>query len=293
MAYTQADWATQVLTDAGLPTTQNNVNNVVRWMVAEEPPSNWWNRNNPLNASLGTSAADGTGSYTDLSTGALYTAKMIRQSNMSGIFNALNANADVSAFSAAVVASPWASGHYGGNPNAIANIPVPTFTSANVAPGSAGGAGSAGGGSGFNPNAPALSFPLLGTVVNQGQELKIKGWALMIAGGFVAVVGLGVVLATLGLQSKAGRTAAEVVPGGVAAKTLAGAGTTTQRSRRIATEQRAEQRQADRMQLAQERGSQQRATDASRQTRSIQGAPRRALPPAGSRERRERAAQPF
>jgi hypothetical protein len=132
--YTQAVWATAVLADANLPTTPTNVQNMERWMAAEEPPSNWWDRNNPLNASLGTSASDGTGSYPNLSAGAAYTAKMLQQSNMSGIYNALKNSASITVFSAAVVASPWASGHYGGNPNAIANIPIPTAVPAGTNP---------------------------------------------------------------------------------------------------------------------------------------------------------------
>ncbi len=90
-------------------------------MPAEEPTSDWWDRNNPLNASLGTSSSDGLrGATPDLTTGANETALMIDQSNMSGIRSALAADDPVSGFSPAVVASPWASGHYGGNPQAIA-----------------------------------------------------------------------------------------------------------------------------------------------------------------------------
>lgn len=120
-----AGWASAVLQDAGLPSTQNNIDNMLRWMSAEEPASNWSDRNNPLNASLGTSAADGTGSYASLAQGAQFTAQMIKQQNMSGIYNALASNSDINAFSAAVVASPWASSHYGGDPNHLATIPVP------------------------------------------------------------------------------------------------------------------------------------------------------------------------
>jgi hypothetical protein len=114
---------------ASVPLTLNNVDNIVRWMVAEEPPSTWWNRNNPLNASLGTSAADGTGSYPNLSAAANYTAKMILQSNMNGILKALEANAPPEVFSASVVASPWASSHYGGDPKHISSISPPASSS--------------------------------------------------------------------------------------------------------------------------------------------------------------------
>lgn len=113
MTATNYSFAQSVLTDAGLPTTQNNINNIARWMTHENSASNWFNRNNPLNASLGTSAADGTASYPDLTTAASYTAKMIRQSNMASIFNALAANASTADFSTGVCIAPWASSHYG------------------------------------------------------------------------------------------------------------------------------------------------------------------------------------
>src|SRR5271170_4757674 len=106
-------WATTLLVDAGAPPTPNNVSNILAWMSAEEPAGNWYDRNNPLNASLGTSASDGTGSYPSLTVAAQQTAAMLAQANMSGILAALKANADPATFSAAVVRSPWASSHYG------------------------------------------------------------------------------------------------------------------------------------------------------------------------------------
>ena len=45
---------------------------------------------------------------------------MIKQANMSGILQSLQTNASLQSFSASVVASPWASSHYGGNPDHIA-----------------------------------------------------------------------------------------------------------------------------------------------------------------------------
>lgn len=128
--YTPTTWAAQLLEDVNaeapnappVPIDANTVGDIAHWLPAEEPTSNWFDRNNPLNASLGTSASDGTASYPDLTTAAEYTAAMIDQTNMAGIRAALAADDPVgSGFSAAVVASPWASGHYGGNPEAIAS----------------------------------------------------------------------------------------------------------------------------------------------------------------------------
>ena len=145
LAYTPTTWAEQLLSDVNteapnapkVPIDTNTVDDILHWMPAEEPVSSWYNRNNPLNASLGTSASDGTGSYPDLATGAQYTAAMIDQRNMSGIRAALAADDPAGGgFSQAVVASPWASSHYGGDPLHIAKT-----TSSPNAPGPAGGGG--------------------------------------------------------------------------------------------------------------------------------------------------------
>ncbi|HEV2370050.1 MAG TPA: hypothetical protein VGR90_09230, partial [Acidimicrobiales bacterium] len=146
MTYAPATWAEQLLEDVNkeapnetpVPIDANTVGDILHWMPAEEPTSDWYDRNNPLNASAGTSASDGTGSYPDLSTGAWYTAGMIDQGNMAGIRAALAANDPVSGFSPAVVASPWASSHYGGDPQHIAE----TGTGGGPAPASSGTPGS-------------------------------------------------------------------------------------------------------------------------------------------------------
>jgi hypothetical protein len=115
---TQAVWATMLILalkaqGKDVPVTLNNIENIERWMSAEEPSADWYDRNNPLNASVGTSASDGTGSYANLESGAQNTAKELTQSNFSNILSALTQNASPAAFSAVVVSSPWASSHYG------------------------------------------------------------------------------------------------------------------------------------------------------------------------------------
>jgi hypothetical protein len=146
-SFTPTQWAEQLLEDVNseapgspaVPIDSNTVGDILHWMPAEEPTSDWWDRNNPLNSSVGTSASDGTGSYPDLATGAYYAAGMIDQSNMAGIRQALAADDPVGGgFSAGVVASPWASGHYGGNPEAIAS----TSPGGGAAPAASGAPGS-------------------------------------------------------------------------------------------------------------------------------------------------------
>jgi len=146
-SYTPPAWAEQVLMDVNaedpngpnVPIDANTVGDITHWMPAEEPVGNWYDRDNPLNASLGTSSTDGTGSYPSLTAGAEYTAAMIDQSNMAGIRAALAADDPVALFSPAVVASPWASSHYGGDPQHIAE----TSPGGGAAPATAGAPGSA------------------------------------------------------------------------------------------------------------------------------------------------------
>ncbi len=140
-AWTPTSWVTAVLQDAGLPVTQNNIDNMLHWLPAENYRDTWFNRNNPLNTSLGTNSTDGFGSYPNLGVAAQETANMIMGRNGSlitpQIRDALAANAPLAQFSAAVVASNWTGdNHYGGRgPGYIASLPI----GANVpAPASAG-----------------------------------------------------------------------------------------------------------------------------------------------------------
>lgn len=141
-AWTAQDWVITMLNYAGVPSSSNNVTNVLHWMAAENPASNWWNRNNPLNASLGTSASDGTASYPDLNTAAKETAAMIQQQNMNLIYKALQNNVSLEDFANALIQAPWADlvlpngtvTHYGDNP---ANITTTSINPTQVAPASA------------------------------------------------------------------------------------------------------------------------------------------------------------
>jgi len=128
VSVTQEVWAAFLISQinalgGNVPYTKNNVDNIVLWMTSEEPPANWWDRNNPLNASLGTNSSDGTGSYANLTAGAIETATMINQSNMKSILSALEADAPTPVFTSAVVGSPWASGHYANGTQFASTLP--------------------------------------------------------------------------------------------------------------------------------------------------------------------------
>lgn len=118
--WTPALWAAAVLASAGLPVTVNNVDNITHWMPAEEPVTSWWSttRNNPLNALTG-----GFHHFSNLGQSAVATGQLLK-STYSGHYGhqwtVLNQTGTLHAFSAAVVASSWAGGHYGGTSTAIA-----------------------------------------------------------------------------------------------------------------------------------------------------------------------------
>jgi hypothetical protein len=122
---TNYQWAALVISRALCPVTQNNCDNFVRWMAAENPPSDWWHLDNPLNCGLDDGSADGTGAYPDLDIAAAYSARVIRQANMAPIWLALHDDADLATFSAGCAASAWSTGGYHGQPGYIASIPQP------------------------------------------------------------------------------------------------------------------------------------------------------------------------
>jgi len=123
LGMTEEQWIEQVLGDINAPETTNNIDNLARWMAAENPPSDWYNRNNPLNTSYDAGDTSGLNAYTSLDVGATATAKTIEGSNMNGILSALQENAPTSTFATNVENSPWSTSHYADDP--IANIPVP------------------------------------------------------------------------------------------------------------------------------------------------------------------------
>jgi hypothetical protein len=127
--WTTSAWAAVALKKAGKPVTANNVQNLQRWINAETggQQGGWARDNNPLNMTGYGSHPPANSStfysFSDLNAAADAFAGFMKQSNMSGISAALSANAPAPMFSAAVVASPWAGGHYGGSPTAIAKTP--------------------------------------------------------------------------------------------------------------------------------------------------------------------------
>ena len=254
-----ASWAATVLGALG-PTyvTQNNIQNMLAWMASEEPPSNWANNNNPLNINAG-----GTGSdmLVSLTQAAQRSAQVISQSNMAGIKAALANNAPYDSFRAAVVASPWASGHYnngasfaspnqpivGSNATALGNVaPVGSSTTAQ--------AGTCGAGSkGININ-PVSSIPLIGslspqvTIFNACQVKAITGGLMVSLGAVVGVVGLILVVAGVAAGTKIGQQAAgvatTVIPQGRIAGAVGAVGRSSTASKAISGAQAGGQKRA-------------------------------------------------
>lgn len=109
---TNIDWAALVLQDGHFPVTPNNLTVMLQWMDSENDPNSWWLRNNPLNNGLGSGGGSGLGSYDNLTIAANYVAIQLRRDLFSGIAQAFDASSPVSATAQAIIASPWAGGHY-------------------------------------------------------------------------------------------------------------------------------------------------------------------------------------
>lgn len=167
--------------------------------------------------------------------------------------------------------------------------------------GSSSGSGVSGG---FNPNAPVLQIPHVGTVIDAGQALSIKGWFLMISGGVIGAVGLAVVLTAFGLESKAAKVVMAVTPTARAAGAASGAASaatqTAERAQEPPTAGRRESREIERRYQETERQqgpigprggnpTANRVAQRERRGRTVAGARRRQ---AGSRERTP-APEPF
>jgi peptidoglycan hydrolase-like protein with peptidoglycan-binding domain len=111
---TNFDWANWVLKDGNWPTSSNNITVITQWMSSEEPTSNWYNRNNPLNNGLGSGGGAGLGSYPDLLTAAHYVAENLHGgSSYSSVVADLAASAAPSTTAKAIQNSPWSTSHYG------------------------------------------------------------------------------------------------------------------------------------------------------------------------------------
>jgi putative cell wall-binding protein len=141
---TNYDWASLVLTDGGWPASQNNIDVVTEWMEAENYPSNWWLRNNPLNDDAGTSTGTPLGTYPDLPTAASHVVGSLNNGFYGAVVADLAASASPSTTAQAICNSPWDVAHYGD----CANFPSQPPTSY-AAPASA---WSGGGGGGSGPS---------------------------------------------------------------------------------------------------------------------------------------------
>lgn len=112
---TNYDFARLVLADGGWPQTANNITTLVQWMASEEPPSHWWDRNNPLNNGYGSGGGAGLGAYPNLVVAAHFVAANLKNGpgDYGHITADLRASAAPSVTERAIWSSPWASSHYG------------------------------------------------------------------------------------------------------------------------------------------------------------------------------------
>lgn len=127
--WTTGTWAVRVLEYLKAPVTGNNVGKLLRWLTRENGASTWASWTNPYNTRLeqgvvvvGHSPA-GFPIYKNLDEAAKATALTLENGLYNPVVANLRTNGSLSAFSAAVVASPWDAGHYGGNAQAISQTP--------------------------------------------------------------------------------------------------------------------------------------------------------------------------
>lgn len=123
-SFTPASFATSLLDAIGAPATPANVSFVEGWETLEGGAFNNAAAYNPLNTSYQlpgsvsfTSGSPGGGvqAYGSGQQGIAATAKTLLTSYYTGIVNALRGNNQTAA-AEALVASPWAASHYGGDP---------------------------------------------------------------------------------------------------------------------------------------------------------------------------------
>lgn len=105
---TTGNFATDLLTTLGLPTTAQNIAAINAWHQAEGGNASF----NPLNTTQGASGASdynsvGVKNYTSYQQGVQATAQTLTNGHYANILNALKAGNDAQAVASAVGASPW------------------------------------------------------------------------------------------------------------------------------------------------------------------------------------------
>ena len=211
-------WASSVLSQLG-PTyvTPNNVNNMVAWMASEEPPLNWYHNNNPLNINAGGSGSD---TFPSLSAAASETAKWIgTYSNYTGIKNALANNAPYPQFKAAVVASPWAAGHYN-NGSSFAGVGQPTVSVSGqtllAGNAQASTTGASVSGTPGTCSSRGNGIGAFGVNIGTGCQLKALSGGLLVGVGGIALMTGTILIVAYGMsQTKLGKQAVSAVGGSV------------------------------------------------------------------------------
>lgn len=118
------DWAITMMSRCRVvpPLTAATEGCVVRWMAAENPPSLWYWKNNPLNVA---DFVTDSQAFPSLDAAATATAQVLSQDNMAIILNSLVAGGNLDVFSYACSVAPWSTGGYHGKPGYIASIPLP------------------------------------------------------------------------------------------------------------------------------------------------------------------------
>lgn len=201
-------WAEQLLQAIGAPITAGNVQFVYDWEVSEGGGGAY----NPLNqgpvpgvpqlTSTGSQYGGGAANYVSPAAGIAGANDYLNMPNYVGVLSALDAN-NPAAAKAALIASPWTPGHYGGGSGfSSAALPAPLDT--NPPPAADLGAGQAitgtanlGSGSSSLGTLQAATSPG-GLLQSLGNALSPSGWLRVLV--TVALTGAGLALILLGLS---------------------------------------------------------------------------------------------
>lgn len=217
------------------PLTANNLSKLYTWQEAEGNPGVSYN--NWFNTTLypgfgGTPGLVGVTDFPTVADGAAATAVVIQEPAYTSILSNLRSDGSWSQFSSAVWASPWAKSHYigSGGQRDWSSTPVTSYGGPAAPGGSAGTAGTSAtqnappGPTGCNSANCKVGFGgVLGQgktcFVNECQLQAIKGGLTLIAGGFLGLVGLTIILLDVakGPLSSAAAGALEGGPAGAAA----------------------------------------------------------------------------
>lgn len=189
-------WAIDFLTALGVPVTPGNAQFAYDWEVSEGGGG----KNNPLNqgpvtghpelTTTGSQYGGGASDFASYAAGIVGAVDYLNYSNYAGVLKGLQNN-DPAAAKAALIASPWAAGHYGGGSGfSDAALPSSTLpTAGTTAPASTGDTSTATSGSSASllglsiPTPSSIATSVVGLLVDSIKQPALVAILLLGAAG--------------------------------------------------------------------------------------------------------------